>query len=242
MDATLEISLNGVSIGSANLDETTLYDYWEQFPLLPIVTKAGTNRIRLHISADTDNMCQYLMNDRYWITAFSDSFLRFNYHTKDAGLDLNQFPYPFNNQPTLKDVVFIVSPNLTVTEIEGIVALAAQLGSATGHDSFAPKVVFATSAAMDSWADYHLIVMGLPTENPYLAAINDALPQRFQPGTNQVLQELDFSIYQLPPDMSLGYVQALPSPLNPDRTLLAITGTTHEGIGWAVHALTDSEL
>ncbi|MBN1562391.1 MAG: cellulose biosynthesis cyclic di-GMP-binding regulatory protein BcsB [Anaerolineae bacterium] len=248
LDSTLEVSLNGVSIGSVRLDDTNLTDHWAQFPLPPVVTQAGANRLRLSVNSDTEELCHYYMNDRYWLTVFSDSLLHFNYRAKDTTLDLSQYPYPLNNQATLQNIVFVVSPAPTVTEIAGIITLAAQLGSATDGPGFAPQVILgsaasvASEAEMDAWADYDQIVIGLPTENAYLAVLNDDLPQRFQPGTNQVIQELDFSIYQLSPDMSLGYVQLLPAPADPTHTILVITGTTHEGIGWVVDALLDADL
>jgi hypothetical protein len=49
-------------------------------------------------------------------------------------------------------------------------------------------------------------------------------------------------VFRLPPGLSLGYVQEIPSPWNGERAFLAVTGTTDEGVGWAIRALADDDL
>jgi hypothetical protein len=56
-------------------------------------------------------------------------------------------------------------------------------------------------------------------------------------------QEVGHVVYRLPDNFSLGLLQVLPAPWNPGKkVLLVVTGTTSEGVGWAINALTDETI
>ena len=156
--------------------------------------------------------------------------------------DLDNFPSSFRNHPGLEDVVFLLPEHPTLAEIEGVLRLALRLGRVAGGDAFWPQVVSGRQPDTEPWAGYQLIAIGLPTRNHYITAVNSDLPQPFRPGTDEILQEVDRVVYRLPPDVSLGYVQALPSLWDKDRVMLVVTGTTAEGVTWALTSLTDSQL
>ncbi|MFB0535607.1 MAG: cellulose biosynthesis cyclic di-GMP-binding regulatory protein BcsB, partial [Anaerolineae bacterium] len=242
IQATLEVQLNDLPIGGIPLDKSNAYNSWTAFPLPATASQTGSNRIRVQVSADIEDKCRYITNDRYWLTVYADSFLHLPRQAAGLMLDLDNFPYPFSNHPGLGDIVFLLTERPALVEIESMLRLASQLGSVASGDVFLPQVALGGQPDAESWAGYHLIAVGLPTNNRYLAAANDTLPQPFRPGTNEILQEIDRVVYRLPPGVSLGYVQELPSPWNKDRAMLAVTGTTDEGVAWALTALTDDQL
>ncbi len=88
-------------------------------------------------------------------------------------------------------------------------------------------------------SDYHLIVIGRPSRSPLLRQVNAQLPQPFLPDSDGIEQRLNDVILRLPLDVSLGYLELIPSPWNPERVLLAITGTSDEGVAWATESLLD---
>jgi uncharacterized protein YraI len=90
--------------------------------------------------------------------------------------------------------------------------------------------------------EYHIIAFGLPTTNPIIPLINEALPQPFIQGTSMIQQQTGDVIYRLPDDMSLGLVEFLLAPWNQQRALMLLTGTTQEGVNWSINALTDNEM
>jgi uncharacterized repeat protein (TIGR01451 family) len=239
--ATLDVRLTDVPVGSVHLDESNAHDSWIVLPLPATLVRAGSNRVQLQVNADIEDVHQLTESDRYWLTVYSDTFFHLPRETAGLTLDLESFPEPFNSHPTLEDVVFILPEAPTLTEIEGVLRLAHRLGIVTGGDAFWPQVAIGGKPDTEPWADHHLIAVGRPTRNPYIAAAGDALPQPFRPGTDEIAQEIDHVVYRTPSGVSLGYVQELVSPWNEDRAMLAVTGTTDEGVGWALVSLTDSE-
>jgi hypothetical protein len=240
--ATLVFKLNGVPVGSVQLDETNAYDSWEILPLPDAATRAGSNWTRLQVSGDTEDVRLNADSDGYWLTVYADSFFHLPGEAAGLTLGLENFPEPFTDHPTLEDVVFILPEDPSLTEIEGMLRVAHRLGVVTGGDAFWPQVALGGQPDTQLWTDHHLIVVGRPTNNEYLAAAGDVLPQPFRPGTDEILQEIDQVVFRMPPGVSLGYVQELVSPWNEERAMLAVTGTTDEGVGWALASLTDREL
>jgi uncharacterized repeat protein (TIGR01451 family) len=240
--ATLDVKLNSVSIGNISLDESNAHDSWIAVPLPSAASRAGSNRILLQVSADIEDVRSYILSDRYWLTVYADTFFHLPRQKAGLTLGLESFPDPFNSHPTLEDVVFILPEAPTLMEIEGVLRLAHRLGIVTGGDAFWPQVAIGGKPDTEPWTDHHIIAVGRPTRNPYIAAVSDALPQPFRPGTDEIAQEIDQVVFRMPSGVSLGYVQELISPWNEDRAMMAVTGTTDEGVDWALASLTDSEL
>lgn len=123
-----------------------------------------------------------------------------------------------------------------------MVQLLSLLGSQAQGNYFRPRVMPSNQAEPDLWPDHHLIVLGRPTRNPYLALINDRLPQPFIPHSDEIQQQVDNIVYRLPPGYDLGYIQLLPVPWNEARAVLVATGTTDTGFHWALNALSNRGL
>lgn len=103
-----------------------------------------------------------------------------------------------------------------------------------------PRVSLGAVSDTTQLEQYHLIILGRPTTNPLLAEINDDLPQPFVPDEDNLRQEVGNVVYRLPDKFSLGLLQVLPAHWNPSKkVMLVVTGTTPEGVGWAMNALTD---
>jgi hypothetical protein len=103
-------------------------------------------------------------------------------------------------------------------------------------------VALSSQATPDQWRNYHLVVLGRPTRNPYIMLVNNELPQPFIPGRDEIRQQVDTIIYRLPPGYDLGYIQLLPVPWDEARAMLVVSGTTDAGLRWAMRALTDGRL
>ena len=72
--------------------------------------------------------------------------------------------------------------------------------------------------------------------------LNEELPQPFVPGEDTLSPEVGNVVYNLPDDFSVGLVQILPAPWNSTRSVAIVSGTTQEGVGWAINALADEDL
>jgi hypothetical protein len=238
---TLEIRLNGHSFHSISLSEEQSDATWATIPLPVSVLKAGLNTLTVRCSYDI-GWCEDVRNDRAWVTLFADSFFHLPYEREKLALDLDMFPYPFNRQPGLEDVVFLLSSQPSLAEVEGTIRIAAKLGREAKGDDFTPRVALGGNPDTDRWLGYNMIMVGQPTSNPYIAVVNDTLPQPFLPGTNELRQTVDPVVYRPEPEVDLGLVQELFSPWDKSQAMLVVTGNTPAGVEWAIQALTDDQL
>ncbi len=242
VSATLEIQLNGVPIYSVLLDEQNVYNAWSTIPMPQSRPVVGPNRFNLQLSADFPECMDIEFAERFWLTIYSDSFLHLPHEKTKSTFDLADFPQPFSDQNDLGGVVFLLPEQPAVTEVEGLLRLASRLGSAARGDAFLPQVALGGDPEKAMWGGYDVIALGRPTGNSYIAAVNDALPQPFIPGTDEFRQQVDHIIYRLPPGYSLGYVQELALPWDEDRVMLVVAGSTDEGVAWAWDVLTNDRL
>ncbi len=242
MSATLEIQLNDVPIGSIRLDEQNASGTWSTL-LLPVpLQHPGRNRLLVQVGARRDGVCVDLRNTHLWLTIYADSFLHLPHEKRSLALYLESFPQPFSSVGDLSDVAFLLPARPTVEELEGVLRLASRLGDVARGDSFRPRVALGESPQTQLWEGHDLIAVGRPTNNPFIAAVNDRLPQPFRPGMDEIQQQVDNVVYRLPPWVSLGYVQELLSPWDENQAMLVTTGTTDEGVDWALNALVDDRL
>jgi uncharacterized repeat protein (TIGR01451 family) len=173
-----------------------------------------------------------------WLLIRGETLLHLDHKEQNSDfLDLGLYPYPFDQRSDLADVLFVLPPEPQLEEWEQALRLAAALGSAAGGPSFAPGVALGDNRAEAELIDYHLVIIGRPSRNLVLQQVNAQLPQPFLPNSDLIEQKLDEVIQRLPPDVSLGYVQLIPSPWIEERALLAVTGTRDEGVTWATRSL-----
>ncbi len=239
--AALDVELNGVPISSVLLVSEETGDYWVSVPIPSNPLQTGPNRLSLRLAYEVD-WCIDERNLRAWLTVYSDSFFHIPRQDQALPLSLSAFPYPFANQAGLEDLVFALPQQPTLTEVQGALRLTAVLGRAAGGDDFVPRVTLGGDPSSEQWPGHHLIVLGQPTSNLYLSAINPDLPQPFYPGSNEFLQTVNQAIYWLEPGTELGFVQELLAPWDADQVILVVTGTSDAGVGWAIRALTDNDL
>ncbi len=155
---------------------------------------------------------------------------------------IGTFPVPFNTQPDLRDVWFVLPDQPTAVDLEYAMRLVSRLGtSVTAGEGFAPRV--SLGSALPEGTDlsgYNLIVFGQNTRNSFLASLNQNLPQPFVEGTDTLRQVMDDVVYRLPVGYEIGLLEILPSPWSLDRVILVITGTGDRGYANAAAVLNDS--
>ncbi len=241
MDATLQVDLNGIPIRGISLDEENAEESWVKIPLPQTPSEAGVNRLGIKMIHDTE-WCVDARDEQAWVVIYNNSFFHLPRETAAPYLSLANFPRPYSSQEGLQNLVFLLSEQPAMVEIEGIVRLAAGLGYAAGGNDFMPRVAVGGDPTAQMWPGQHLILVGRPTTNRYIAALNDVLPQPFYPQTDRIWQQIDSVIYRLPADVSVGMVQTLLAPWDAEQALLVATGTTEEGVGWALDTLIEPRL
>ncbi len=154
---------------------------------------------------------------------------------------LSWFPVPFTSLPDLSDVLVALPATARSVEIEQGLQIIARLGSETiGGEAFRPRISVGELPEGIDLAKYHLIVIGRPSTNPLLVALNADLPQPFIPGTDVLEQKLDDVTYQLPPGYDIGLLEMIRSPWAPERAVLVVAGLGDRGQADAVRAFAEN--
>jgi hypothetical protein len=244
-ESVLDVSLNGIPVGSTLLNVDNAREGELLISLPSHLLRSGRNQLTTGVEmaiADIDP-CAGAGNKRAWTVINSESEISLPYQTINLPADLSLLPYPFSQPIGFDDTVFVLPDQTSDQLLEQLTQIAIQLGSATTTDSIVVETQYASEAVPADLTGKHLIVIGRPSANNLIAQINHDLPQPFIPDTD-ILQPLIVDSVAFLPDLSrdAGLIELLSSPWSKDDTILAITGTTDEGVVLAIQAITDSGL
>ncbi len=242
MSTTLQVYLNQVPVYSALITPENAENAWRNISIPARRLDPGVNRLSFELSGHFPQCLDQRFANGLWLAVYADSTIHIPHATMSTTVSLSDFPRPFSEQGDLSNVLFVLPETLDSAESVGMVRLAAALGAAGGAERIRPQVLLGVMPDEEMSKESHIVAIGEPTRNPLIASLGSLLPQPFITGTNQIRQQVDDVIYRLPPDYSLGFVQELPSPWNRDRAMLVVTGSTAEGVAWALEALTDEAL
>jgi hypothetical protein len=187
-----------------------------------------------------DDWCADPESSQSWLKIDSSSSLHLTHFSQGAASyeALNSWPMPFAASSNLSDVLFSLPASPSDNEYTAAMQLSSYLGASNDGDNYRPAALLGEPGEFDQ-AKYHMIVIGRPTRNPVLQAVNPKLPQPFTPGTDGIQQEVDNIVFRLPENLDLGYLQSLISPWDEEHILLVITGTSDSGVQRAASLLVD---
>jgi hypothetical protein len=87
-----------------------------------------------------------------------------------------------------------------------------------------------------------LLLVGRASKLPLLGEIRPLLPAPFEAGSDLAAEPSAPVQYRRARGESVGYIQLLAAPWSKTRTILAVLGSTDQGLRWAGAALTTPEL
>lgn len=238
-NSEINVRLNGKPLTTAPLTQESASQGLLHLAIRPgQLARGKSNRLTIQAQLYPLNQCGYAS---LWLQISNSSRLHLERTEQTGILNLTYYPHPLDQQPDLGDLLFVLPSEPQINEWEPALQLSAALGKSAGGSTLQPEVALglghATSLTETTWASYHLLAIGRPSRNPLLQQVNAELPQPFRPGSDGIEQRLDQVIFRLPQDLSLGLVQLLISPLDRNRALLAVTGTTDAGLADAVNLL-----
>lgn len=242
--SSLSVLFNRRPVTTIGLNEETSQGGTLRVDLPSSLARPGeTNRIDIEFRVQPLIACSN--PDLLWTMIKSDSLLHLAHSRRDSRtLDLDSYPIPFDQQPDLSDMLFVLPELPQPNEWEKALQLSAALGSEVDGLKIIPLAALGKVYSETELSNYHIITIGRPSRNSILQQVNVQLPQPFLPDADQIEQKLDRDevVLRLPPDVSLGYLQLIPSPWNANRGLLAVTGTSDEGVAWASQSLIQDDL
>lgn len=242
-ESVIDISLNGVPIGSTLLNESNATAGELTVALPGRLLKSGRNRLQVGVEmnfpASNRDKCRDLLDQRAWTVLSSESEVFLPYNTIALPPDLRFFPYPFSQTSGLDQTLFVLPDQPSPHIFNYLIQLAVRLGSAaTSPEYISAHAVYASEVNANVQRNNHLILLGRPTKNALLSEVNNYLPHPFVPGSDLLEPLIVDSVALLPdPDRDAGLLEIADSPRSEKYNLLAITGTTDEGIRLAVQTL-----
>jgi hypothetical protein len=152
-------------------------------------------------------------------------------------LDLGGYPLPFTSRPNLSGLAFVLGtadPNGWNVAAQ----VAADLGRQMQGTLVDLVVAYGNAVPEQVRKERDLLLIGRPGKLALVSELGSILPAPFAPGSN-LASEPDAPVaYRTARDASLGYLELLPAPWNNERTVLAVLGSTDQGLIWAGAALT----
>jgi hypothetical protein len=246
-ESAIDIELNNVPIGSALLDGSNAKEGELTVSLPRRWLRTGSNRLEVGVEMnfpDSDNIykCRVLDDQRAWTVISSDSEIFLPYNVLDLRPDLSLFPYPFSQSSGFDQTLFVLPDQLSPSILNDLIQLAVGLGSATNTEDISAHVAYASEIDEEVRKGHHLILLGRPTENALLREVNAYLPQPFAPDSD-LLEPLvvDSVAFSLNPDRDAGLLEIANSPWDGNYSLLAVSGTTDEGVRLAVQTLLEQD-
>jgi hypothetical protein len=240
--SNLTILLNDNPIGSAALvggNERT-----QELDLdLPIEDlEPGRNWLSFEALLELQDPCADPATTAAWARILGTSTLQIPYQVAgQPRIDVLANPIePFASAFDLGDTWFVLPKEPNTRELDGLAEAAWTLGETTNGAGFAPRVTRGTSLGQIE-KGYNVLAIGRPTANALIAEVNDELYQPFAEGTDALEQRIGNVTYHLPKDFSVGLIQLVRAPWDPQRALTVVTGTTDEGVRWALDALKTGE-
>ncbi|MGZ6316779.1 MAG: cellulose biosynthesis cyclic di-GMP-binding regulatory protein BcsB [Anaerolineales bacterium] len=241
----LSVYVNGKPIGGAPLTDQTSSATTQRIRIPLSVLLPGSNQLRIQATLVPLTLCSSPGNTNLWLSILPESVLSLPLKPApvvvSADRDLSKYPYPFANQPTLSNLAFVIPKDDPLLWNQ-----AAQIAYGIGRGS--SGAIFDLAVAYDGELNdpvrqgRDMIVLGLPTNLKFAKDALALLPAPFEPGSNTAVISGQQVSYRFPPDISLGYLELLPSPWSADHTALLVSGTNANGINFASGALTNSTL
>jgi hypothetical protein len=243
--SAMDIALNGVLIGSTLLNTDNAGEGELTVSLPRRLLKVGRNRLAIGIEMNfpvgTRDKCMDLADERAWTVISSESEVFLPYETVALSPDLSRLPYPFSQSTGFDHTLFVLPDQPSSKTVSNLIRLAVLLGSSSRQEGVSARVACASDVDEEIRKIYHLILLGRPTENVLLRVVNAYLPQPFVPDSDVLKPLAVDSVAFLPdPARDAGLLELTDSPWNENYSLLAVTGTTDEGVRLAVETLLKS--
>ena len=159
-------------------------------------------------------------------------------HGESTTLSLANRPAPFQRGSRMNDVLVVLSDNPTAAEMLLAGRTISMLGA--GSDPYGTLKVQRASEFMESDANYNIVLIGKPGNNPLLRQLNDKLYFQFSDDMTSVKSN-DKIILDEGYAAQVGTVQLIASPYAADRAMMVLSAPGEEGIAALVDRVSTEE-
>ena len=231
--STATIHINSKPVHSFFLADKTEAPYTRTARIPMGTLKSGWNKVRVDVfMRSSSDACSDQYNPALWTVLMKGSHLAVRYRPKAARPDLASLPGALLARDSLDKkvptVVLMVPQSPSAVEYTAMVTLAARLGQGSGLTSNDVAGGVFGKAERGELAGSNVVVIA--REDRLRGVADVGLYGEF---VKSVLAQLRSRSQGAP----MGAVLTFPSPLNANKWLLVVTGTTDAALLWAVQHL-----
>lgn len=244
----ITVLLNDNPIGSIRFDTETAKKAINktkiEIPSSAIVP--GINQLKVQGYIFPNDFCTPPQGGQaLWIYIWDESVLNIPIVQQQADIsntiDLADYPAPYLFDLELGSTAFVL-PKGDLEAWRGAVKTASYLAFETNPSIVTLSAFYGDDFPEDVRQDYHVILIGRPSQLPIVDALSQSLPVAFEAGSDNAVEGNLRVIFNVPEDAPLGYVELLASPWNPDNVIVAMLGNSTQGEIWAAEAMNDATL
>ena len=229
----ITILLNNEIVGSAHYAEDSNQLVTSRIEFLPNALRRGKNLLEVYSDLAPFYSCYSPDLLGTWLTISEMSALHLPVSPVqfEIGkyLDLRDYPYRFLEDAKLGDIAFVLPEN-DIVSWENASQIAFYLGDRGTVSMANLSAAYADSVPEEVLREKNLLVFGRASALPFLEEINSILPAPFSVDADDVDQPSLLVNYRILPEVSVGYVQLLPSPWNTEKAIMIISGNSEGGL------------
>jgi hypothetical protein len=243
------VQLNNRPIGSVRLSDVTAGSSTNKARILIPAAAVIPGLNVLQVVTDlvpTDDCTPPGVHQGLWVNIWPQSLLHLpltavSVTPASSQKNLTSYLPSFIYNPLLSDTAFVL-PNNNPDAWRAAVQMAAFLGVQANGPITELAVFYADAVPVTDRSKYSFLVVGRPSEMPFVQEINNDLPAPFLAGSDAPKSSNFRITYRIPAETPMGYIEIMPSAWNPKNVVMSILGNSTQGLGWAAAALTDSNL
>jgi hypothetical protein len=242
----LLVSLNDEPIASVRLDDNSTRLGSTRLTLPASALHPGSNQLTIRADLLPRVVCTDPRGSGLWMVIRPESQLHLPLGPlQDSKVaqrfDLSSFPAPFSVKPDLSGLAFVLGAadpaGWNVAQ-----QIAVELGKQMQGTLVDLAVAYADALPEQMRQERDLLLIGRPDQLGLVRELGSALPMPFAPGSSLASEPDAVIVYRMPRGASLGYLELLPAPWSAERTVLAVLGSTDQGLISAGAALTMPKL
>ena len=235
-NSTANVYLNGYAIASILLSARSASLEPIEVSIPAERMRVGENFLRITFDFQPVNPTCEDNHESVWATIFNSSNLNILYRERSPLPDLRHYPQPFSD---IGGTTIVVPDSLDQERLAYLAQLAARLGQQAHHQATPPRAKFVSEFDPEQLLTTHVILFGIPDENPIIMQVNDSLPLPFARDGKSLQQSFGIYVPDWTQNASFGLLEHIRSPWHAHGTVLVVTGNNAEGLRWASSILID---
>lgn len=239
------VAVNGQSIGALTLDETSTKLTTLRVTIPRSVTRPGHNELAITAHMHPRADCVATDERDMWLTVWPESLLHLPINPAQsdlaAGPSPSDYPAPFTFDASLGETAMVL-PKDDRAAWNTAAQLAFDLGRQAQGTIIDLSAHYSDTLDEETRASHNLILVGRPDTLPIVAELGESLRVAASAGGDQMSDMGAAVSYRLAEESDIGKLEAIVSPWNDQRTLLAVFGGSPAALQQASTALIDPAL